>query len=455
MSNKPRLKYNQIWNLNFGYLGLQVCLSLVIANTSRIFSALGAETHELASLWLVAPLAGLVLQPIIGYASDRTWTALGRRIPYILLGVCLTAVMMFIMPSSHLLSGVVAPIAIGVLVFFTIQCALNLTMQPYRSLVGDMVSVKQTNLGYSVQTGLANIGGIVGASLPFVLTSFGFDNEATTDQEVASSVVWSFYIGVLFLLITGLWTCFSVKEYPPQEFEAYNKPAENSDVAVNGINEDRQAIRIILQLSVVQFFSWFAFYYLWVYATDGIAYTVWHTHNPLSVAYNNAGNWFGIMTGVYCIVATLFSTVLPTISDRLGRKNLYSLALFIGGMSFITLPFLHNQYVLLIPMIGVGVAWAMTLTVPFALLASFVPAHKMGLYMGLLNITIVIPQLVAGMLGSTILEYIANGNAIAMLTVAGMSLLIASLSVMLLDDNKRRGSNRASSFIQNHYSENY
>lgn len=433
MLNKPTLRYGQIWNINFGFLGTQICFTLVVTNTSRILSALGAEVNELALLWLAAPLAGLFIQPLIGYFSDRTWSRLGRRIPYIIMGLIVSATMMFFMPNSFVLSRIVSPVVAGVSILFLMQSAFNVSMQPYRALVGDMVNSKQSNLGYSVQTIVSNLGAIVGSCLPFLLTCIGISNLAEKGQ-VAASVSLSFYIGIVFLVATNLWTCFTVKEYPPRLFEEYNKSESANKASATPSTDNRRTIIALLQLSIVQFFSWFAFYYIWVYTTDGIAQTVWHADNSYSEEYNNAGNWFGILTGVYCIVAAVFSVFLAKVTDRFGRKTFYAFSLVLGGLGMLSMYFIHNQYLLLLPMLFIGIAWAMILTMPFSILANVVPSDKMGLYMGLLNITIVIPQIAAGLLGNFLFTHVAGGRPFAMFLISGASLLIGAVSVLFIND---------------------
>lgn len=435
MSIKPSISYKQIWNINLGFLGTQICFTLVMTNTSRILSALGANTNELAFLWLVAPLSGLFMQPIIGYLSDRTWNKWGRRIPYIFIGMIISAIMMFLLPNSYIISHIIPPLFAGVSILFLMQSAFNVSMQPYRSLVGDMVNREQSNVGYSVQTIVSNLGGIVGSILPFVLAYIGLSNIATTGS-IAPSVAWAFYIGAACLVLTNLWTCLKVKEYPPQLFKKYNNNEENNTEA--STNDNKKAIRTILQLSIVQFFSWFAFYYLWVYATDAIALNIWNTSDPSSEAYNDAGNWFGILSGVYSVVAALFSVFLARITTRFGRKKFYSFSLLLGGIGMFSMFFIHNQYLILLPMFCIGIAWAMILTMPFSILANVVPSSKMGLYMGLLNITIVLPQVAGGLLGNFIFTHVANNKPFAMFIIAGVSLVLGAISVVFLRDPVRR-----------------
>jgi len=431
MNQKPTLKYRQIWNLNFGFLGLQVCLSLITANTSRILSGLGADTDELAFLWLMAPISGLIIQPIVGHFSDKTWSRFGRRIPYIFIGAIITALLMLFMPNSQLLSKYIPSVFAGVGILFLMQSALNGAMQPYRSLVGDMVNEKQSNLGFSVQTLLTNIGAIIGSLLPFILTLSGIGNKLEGDGNIVSSVAWSFYAGALLLLFTNFWTCFNTKEYSPKQLAEYN--VSETDTPQDTAVDRKKLWTTILQLSIVQFFSWFAFYYLWVYTTDGIAQTIWNTNDPYTTSYNDAANWFGVLTGLYSIVAAVFSIYIPRMADRISRKRLYAAALLLGGISMLSLYYIQNQFLLLIPMIGVGLAWAMILTIPYAILSSIVPPKKMGLYMGLFNITIVMPQIVAGVFGKLLFDTFM-GTAIGMIFISGISLILAAISVSFIKE---------------------
>lgn len=428
MTQKPLLSNKQIWNINFGFLGLQICLTLIMANTSRILSGLGANIDQLPLLWLAPPLAGLIIQPIVGYLSDRTWTKWGRRIPYVLVGTLITAFMMLLMPNSHILNSIFSVVLSITFILFWTQTALNISMQPYRSLVSDMVGSKQSSKGYSTQTILSNIGAIIASLLPYILAQSGVSNQAKESGRIADTVTWSFYIGAAILLMTSLKTCFSVKEYPPQIFERYNEKSNSSRI----VKSTKQIVSTLFQISIVQLFSWISFFIIWVYATDALAESVWNTRDASSSEYNDAGNWYGVLTGVYSVTAAIFSFYIPRISNFMGQKTLYALSLFIGGLSMISLYFIKDQYVLLFPMIGIGIAWALILTVPFTLLNEIAPAKKMGLYMGLLNITIVVPQIIGGLSGNFILKYLASGSSIAMMFIAGIFLFIGSLSVYFI-----------------------
>lgn len=433
MLQKPTLSYRQIWNINFGFLGTEICFTMVIANTSRILSILGAQESQLALLWLVAPLSGLFMQPIIGYLSDRTWTRLGRRIPYILIGLLVSAGMMLFMPNSAVLSNLMPPVVAGVVILFLMQSAFNVSMQPYRSLVADMVNHEQSSQGYSVQTLISNMGSIIGACLPFVLAYIGLSNLAT-DGGVAPSLMWAFYIGTAFLIVANLWTSFTVKEYPPHQFEAYAKSekAKLGNAPANTSHTKKEATATLLRIALVQLFAWIGFYYLWVFGTNALAENIWNTNDPHSAAYNDAGNWFGIIAGTYNLVAAIFSIFIARITTRFGRKKIYALSLMLSSSGFVLMYFAHNQYLAILPMILVGTGWAMTLTMPFSILSKVVPSDKMGWYMGLLNITIVIPQITGGLLGKFLFTHVAGEQAAGMFLVSAASLFIAGLSVSIL-----------------------
>ena len=435
MKQKPTLTFWQIWNISFGFLGIQIGYSLQSSQTSRILSALGADPHQLPLFWLAAPIAGLIVQPIIGMSSDRTWTRLGRRIPFILCGAIISAIAMFFMPNSEIVAHLMPPVFFGASMLLFMDCAFNVSMQPFRSLVGDMVNEKQRNLGYSTQSFLTNVGAVVGSFLPFVLTWIGIRNIPVDGEMVAPSVIWSFYFGGTALLLTVLWTSFRVKEYPPKEYAEYNNIQETSKEKASFLSIVKSTPRTMLQLGVVQFFSWFSLFIFWVYGIGGIAENVWHTTDPLSEAYNEAGNWNGVLSGIYGIFAVVFSIVMTKLADKLGRKKVYLVALLVGALGLASMYIFDDKYMLIISMLGVGIAWAAILAMPYAILSAALPADKMGVYMGLFNATITIPQITAGLCGGLLFTYIAGGSSIAMLVVAGVSMLFAAISVYFVKED--------------------
>ncbi|MBF4473344.1 MFS transporter [Flavobacterium sp. HJJ] len=435
---KPNLSFWQIWNLSFGFLGVQIGYSLQNGNTSRILEALGADVHSIGYFWLAAPLAGLIVQPIIGLSSDKTWTRLGRRIPFILFGAIVSALAMFFMPNAEYFTYLLPPLAFGAVMLLLMDTSFNVTMQPFRALVGDMVNDEQRNLGYSLQSALINFGAVFGSLLPWILVKIGLSNVPAAGEKVAESVIWSFYIGGAILLATVLWTVLRTKEYAPKEHAEYNnidlntaedKPKENIFKLIGN------APKIFWQLGIVQFFSWFALFLMWVYTTRAIANQVWGPAalDAKSVGFNEAGDWTGVMFAFYSGVAALFSLLIPSIAKSIGRKKTYSFSLFMGGLGLISMFVVEDKSMLLLSISGVGLAWAAILAMPYAMLSGSLPAEKMGVYMGLFNATITLPQITAGLLGSTIIV-LFGGEPMAIIVIAGISLLIAGLAVFFVKE---------------------
>ena len=434
---KPRLSYWQIWNLSFGFLGVQFGFALQNANVSRILSSLGADLHNLSFFWLAAPIMGLIIQPIVGWASDRTWNRLGRRKPYILGGALVSMLAMFIMPNSSHFTVLMMPVVFGAIMFALMDGSFNVTFQPFRSLVADMLPEDQRNLGYSVQSLLINTGAVIGSVLPYFLTNvLGVENVAP-DGQVPPSVIWSFYIGGAMLIISVWVTVFKTREYSPSEFKQFS-PSEEQDKKQNGNfwTTLKSMPKTMLQLAIVQLFAWFALYLMWVYTTPAVAQHYWHTAigDASSEAYNEAGNWVGIIFGTYSLFAALFSIILPWLTRKFSRKAVYALALFAGALGYFSMYLFHNPNYLIISMIGVGIAWAAILSLPFAILSSALPASKMGIYLGIFNFTIAGPQILSGLLGGPILKRLFSEHAIYILVVAGVSMLLGSLSVSFVKD---------------------
>ena len=400
------------------------------------------------------------MQPIIGLSSDKTWTRLGRRIPFILLGSIISALAMFFMPNSGNFANLLPALVFGGLILLVMDTSFNITMQPFRSLVGDMVNDEQKNLGYSLQSALINFGAVFGSLLPWILAKLNVANVPAAGEKVADSVIWSFYIGGAILLLSVLWTVFKTKEYAPKEHAEFNNIDLNAPEVkqkTNLIELLKTAPKIFWQLGLVQFFSWFALFLMWVYTTRGIANQVWGNAaaDPHSLAFNEAGDWTGVLFAFYSAVAAIFALSIPTIAKKIGRKKTYSYSLIFGGIGLISMYFFHDKYILFFSMIGIGMAWAAILAIPYAMLASSLPANKMGVYMGLFNGTITIPQIVAGAFGGIILgvqkgaifyneanekcfeasdKGLFAGNAILMLVVAGISLIIAGLAVTAIQE---------------------
>ena len=435
---KPKLSFWQIWNLSFGFLGVQIGYSLQNGNTSRILEALGADVHSIGYFWLAAPLAGLIVQPIIGLSSDKTWTRLGRRIPFIFFGAIVSALAMFFMPNAEFFAYLLPPLFFGGLMLLLMDTSFNVTMQPFRALVGDMVNDDQRNLGYSLQSALINFGAVFGSLLPWILTKSGIANVPAPGEKVADSVIWSFYIGGAILLLSVLWTVFKTKEYAPKEHALYNKidlDAEVKKEKTNIIKLITTAPKIFWQLGFVQFFSWFALFLMWVYTTRAIANQVWGPDalDAKSIGFNEAGDWTGVLFAFYSAIAAIYSLLIPSIAKSIGRKKTYSFSLLMGGLGLISMFLIEDKNLLLLSMIGVGFAWAAILAMPYAMLSGSLPADKMGVYMGLFNATITLPQIAAGLLGSTLIA-LFGGFPMAIIVIAGASMLIAGLGVIFIKE---------------------
>jgi len=448
---KPSLSFWQIWNTSFGFMGIQMGFALQGANVSRILSNLGADLHHLSLFWLAAPVMGLIVQPIVGAASDRTWNRLGRRGPYILGGAIVAAAAMFLMPNSAALVSIIPALVFGAIMFALMDGSFNITMQPFRALVADMVPGKQRTLGYSVQSFLINAGAVLGSILPYLLTNVLHVRNTGAEGEVAPSVIWSFYIGGTMLLLSVIWTVFRTKEHPPKEYCGYNeldyeswvnKKTERNSIEHKLHNFWGLFIKMpktMVQLAVVQFFSWFALYLMWVYTTPAVAQHVWGTPigDASSEAYQEAGNWVGIIFGVYSLFAALFSVVMTKVAYHFGRKTTYSMALFLGGLGFISMYFFNTPNLLLISMVGIGVAWAAILAMPYALLSEALPADKMGVYMGIFNFTIAGPQMISGFVGGAILSHFFGNQAIYVLMLCGVFMFLGALSVVFVQTHKK------------------
>lgn len=477
-AKQPKLPFWQVWNVSLGFLGVQFGFALQNANASRILSDLGADLHALSLFWIVAPLMGLIVQPIVGSASDRTWSRFGRRNPYILFGAIAAALGMAFMPNAGIAVAFIAPILFGGVMLALMDAAFNVTMQPFRALVSDMVPPEQRTLGYSVQSLLINIGAVMGSMLPFILTNVvGLENTARAG-EVAPSVIWAFYLGGSVLLGSVLWTVFRTKEYPPQEYNAY-KGIDGEQLARE--QAERQSLpqrlagfcrllvsmpKTMRQLAVVQFFSWFALFIMWVYTTPAITQHVWgveakwfDSHYLQSVgeipahiaaAKGAAGDWVGILFAAYSLFAAIFSIALAKIANTIGRKPTYALSLGLGGLCYISFLFFQggaptpvNLLItevtvpsgalgLLLPMIGIGICWAAILAMPYSILSEALPASKTGVYMGIFNFTIAAPQIVSALVAGPILAGVFGNQAIYIIVLAGGFMLLGALSVFFV-----------------------
>lgn len=362
--NKPKLSFWQIWNLSFGFLGVQIGYSLQNSNTSSIFESLGADVSHLSYFWLAAPLAGMIIQPIIGLFSDGTWTRLGRRIPYILGGSIVSALALALMPNCPRLLAF-APLAMGAFILLFMDLSFNVTMQPFRALVADMLDDRQKTQGYVVQTFLINLGAVIGAILPLIMTQLGVSDEAEPGS-VPEHIAYSYYIGGAILLLTVLVTSFKTREYPPEEFARYNdlKP-EPEGPRPGFMTLMRNIPQAMVRLGVTQFFSWAALFLMWTYLKPAITGVVTDHATGEILSAGATQTWVGVLNGTYPIPACIAALFLGRIAARWGNRPVYAACLLLGAAGFAGLCLLHNQYALMIPMVGIGIAWAGILAMPY------------------------------------------------------------------------------------------
>jgi maltose/moltooligosaccharide transporter len=428
---KPRLGFWQIWNMNFGFLGIQFGFALQNANTSRIFETLGASKDEIPILWLAAPTTGLLVQPIIGYFSDKTWhPRLGRRRPFFLIGAILASIALVFMPNSPVLW-----VAAGML--WIMDASINISMEPFRALVADMLPSVQRTTGFAVQTFFIGIGAVIASALPYMLTEwFEVSNTAPAGQ-IPDSVKISFYLGAFAFFSAVIWSVIKTKEYPPKEFKMYNGEAETEEpdsgigqIFIDFINMPKTMV----QLALVQFFTWFALFCMWLYTTAAVTEHIYGTTDPTSELYNEGANWVGVCFAVYNGFSALLAFMLPWLAKYIGRKKVHTLALIVGGLSLISIFFVDDPMVLLISMLGVGLAWASVLTMPYAILAGSLPASKMGIYMGIFNFFIVIPQIIASSTLGFISRSFFDNQAIYVLMLGGAAMILAGMMVFFVKD---------------------
>lgn len=429
---KPDLSFWKLWNLSFGFFGVQIAYALQSANISRIFATLGADPHSLSYFWILPPLMGIVVQPIVGTLSDKTWCRLGRRIPYLFVGAAVAVLVMCLLPNAGSLGMTVAQaMMFGLIALMFLDTSINMAMQPFKMLVGDMVNEKQKSLAYSIQSFLCNAGSLVGYVFPFFFTLLGISNVAP-QGVIPDSVIYSFYIGAAILILCVIYTTVKVKEMPPKEYAAYHgldKPLNEEKVNIVRLLID--APKAFWTVGLVQFFCWVAFMYMWTYTNGTIADTCWGTTDVKSAGYQDAGNWVGILFAVQAIGSVLWAMMLPQFKNR---KVAYSLSLVIGGIGFAMTPFIHNQYLLFVPYLLIGCAWAAMLAMPFAIVTNALEGHgHMGVYLGLFNGTICVPQIIAAALGGTIFALLGSVQS-HMLFLAGVSLIIGALCVTIIKE---------------------
>ena len=427
---KPRLSFWQIWNMSFGFLGIQFGFALQNANVSRIFETLGGT--EIALYWLAAPLTGLLVQPIVGYLSDRTWSPRwGRRRPFFLVGAILASLALLVMPNVTALW-----MAVGML--WIMDSSINISMEPFRALVGDLLPSQQRTTGFAAQTFFIGVGAVVASSLPWMLTNWFHVANTAAAGHIPPSVRYSFTIGGVIFFLAVLWTVLRTKEYPPENIAEFEAEKARSAGFSNGLRESFMGIfempKTMRQLAVVQFFSWLALFSMWIYSTPAITSHIYHTTDATSRVYNEGADWVGICFAVYNGVSALAALLLPAIARATSRRVTHMLCLTAGGLGLISIYFVHDPKMLLLSMVGVGVAWASILSVPYAMLAGALPGNKMGYYMGVFNFFIVIPQVVAGLILGFFTTHFFHGESVLTLVLGGVSMIISGLLTLRVND---------------------
>ncbi len=431
-TRKPRLTFWQLWNMSFGFFGIQFGFALQNANTSRIFSTLGAHTDDLAFFWLAAPVTGLLVQPIIGYLSDNTWhPRWGRRRPFFFGGAVLASIALILMPNS-------AALWMAVAVLWMMDAAINVSMEPFRAFVGDKLDVSQQTAGYAMQTFFIGCGAVIASLLPKLFSDVLGVSNVPVNGMIPDTVRYSFYVGGAVFFLAVLWTVLTVKETPPADLAAFSAARQRNRsfiVAARGILGGLvQMPKTMAQLALVQFFTWIALFAMWIYTGTTIADTVYGTVDAQSAAYQEAGNWVGVMFGVYNGVSALAAFILPGLARLTSRKTVHALCLLIGGASLASLYFITNKHMLIVPMIGVGIAWASILTMPYAILAGALPPARMGYFMGLFNVFVVIPQILSSLLLGWMTTHAFGGHTVKTLVLGGASMALAGLLTFLVTD---------------------
>lgn len=448
MKAKPDLSFWKLWNLSFGFFGVQIAYALQSANISRIFSTLGADPHDLSYFWILPPLMGIIVQPIVGIASDKTWCRFGRRIPYLFIGALVAILVMCLLPNAGSFGmSIGAAMIFGLIALMFLDTSINMAMQPFKMLVGDMVNEKQKGLAYSIQSFLCNAGSLVGYVFPFVLAWIGIRNTAP-EGVIPDSVIFSFYIGAAILILCVIYTTAKVKEWPPKEYAEYH------GITIEENKEKTNVFKLLVKapsafwtVGLVQFFCWSAFMFMWTYTNGSIALNVFDTPvienmgkivlDTKSTQYQEAANWVGVVFAVQAIGSVLWAMAIPFFKNR---KLAYIVSLVLGGIGFISIYFVHDPYTLFASFLLIGCAWAAMLALPFTILTNALSGGHMGTYLGLFNGTICVPQIVAAALGGTILSLFTPHGSVTpevdMLVLAGILLLAGAVSVLIIKEKK-------------------
>jgi maltose/moltooligosaccharide transporter len=444
--DKPPRTFWQIWNMSFGFLGIQFGWGLQMANMSAIYEYLGARADQIPILWLAAPLTGLIMQPIIGHASDRTWGRLGRRRPYFLTGAILSSCALIFMPNSSTLW-----MAAGLL--WILDASINISMEPFRAFVADLLPESQRTRGFAMQSLFIGLGAVVASAMPWILTNlFHVTTAAGETRAIPTTVRISFYMGAVAFLSAVLWTIFTTKEYPPEDMEAFRRmKAEKTGLLANA-REILDAVaampQTMRQLAPVQLLTWLGLFCMWLYFPVAVARNVFGAPDQNSPIYTAGVEWGGICFGMYSAVCFAFSFALPVIARKLGRKNTHSLCLLCGALGLMSVAVIHNQYVLLLTMVGVGIAWASTLSMPYAVLAGSLPEGKTGVYMGIFNFFIVIPEILASLFFGWIMNHLLNNNRIAAVVAGGFFMAIAAALMQRVVDRTELAPQTAESSLR-------
>ncbi len=446
MTTKAKKSFWDLWNISFGFFGVQIAYALQSANISRIFATLGADPHTLSFFWILPPLMGMIVQPLVGKWSDRTWCSMGRRKPYLLGGALVAVIVMLLLPSAgsfnfaaNVFLGLNAAMWFGLFSLMFLDTSINMAMQPFKMMVGDMVSEEQKAQAYSIQSLLCNAGSLAGYLFPIFFTWIGIANTAP-EGVIPPSVAWSFYCGAAILILCVLFTFMKVKEMDPQEYAEFHgidlKKQDETDKANKPgmIKLLINAPKTFWTVGLVQFFCWAAFMYMWTYTNGAIADNCWGTTDPSSEGYQSAGNWVGVVFAIQAIGSILWAMVLPKFKSL---KLAYVVSLLIGAAGFISVFFITNQYVLFASFFLIGTAWAAMLALPFTLLTNSLSGENMGTYLGLFNCTICLPQIVAALLGGVILNLVGGVQA-SMLIVAGVLLICGAISVALINEKSKQ-----------------
>ena len=443
---KRNLSFSQLFNLSFGFFGVQIAYALQSANISRIFATLGADPHQLSFFWILPPLMGMIVQPLIGKYSDRTWTSLGRRKPYLLVGALIAVAVMVLLPNAGnftftqaVFLGLNAAMWFGLFSLMFLDTSINIAMQPFKMMVGDMVNEEQKGTAYAIQSALCNAGSLAGYIFPILFTWFGIANTAP-EGVIPDSVKWSFYVGAAILIICVLYTFLTVKEMNPQEYAEFH----GIDPAEEGKKESVSFVRLLIDapatfwtVGLVQFFCWAAFMYMWTYSNGAIATQCfgWDGASTADGAFQSAGNWVGMVFAVQAVGSLLWAMFLPVLEKWTSNRLAYAISLLVGGIGFISIFFVTDQYVLFVSYLLVGAAWAAMLALPFTILTNSLKGGNMGYYLGLFNCTICLPQIIAALCGGLILQHVCGGSQVLMLVTAGVLLLAGAASVFIIREH--------------------